>query len=128
MPVQERIEPAFEPLTSLIRPRQSSDAVYIERMRKSLLWWDRWRWIGVAVYVVVIVALLCVMLNLVEVVRELEFFEQPEMLVFIGVGIGASLGFNLHHCVWGLILMLSGLRSERLLVQYRDRFGDLTDE
>jgi hypothetical protein len=121
----------FLPLSRRLQGRLP-DAEYIERVRKSVRWWDRWRWAGVALYLVIIATIIWLAFRLVDLLRALQApvllqNAQIEAIVLIGIIAGLHLGFIAHSAIWGVIQALAGLRNERLLIQYHDRLGELLD-
>jgi hypothetical protein len=98
-----------------------SDDEYVVKLRRSVATFDKWRWwlaaphaIGLAVIIVLGFQGVSVLLQLVGPANgplALQGFE-------VGAIMGMSLGWLAHHCVWGIISIVGGLKSERLLLKY----------
>jgi len=122
--------PPFGPLSAYIHRRQPEDAAYIESLRKSFIWWDRWRWLGIALHLGILVAVVCLADRFVFFIRGMQAMlpaanPNVEAVILAGACAGATFGFMLQGSIWGIISAISGLRSERLLVRYYDHFRNV---
>jgi hypothetical protein len=122
---EQRTESPFEPFTRLFQRRAVSDDEFVEKLRKSLRWWDRWRWAGVALHGAIIATVLWLAFQFVKLLQGMQaLFPQqnpmPDEVFLICVVLGAKLGLLLHGSAWALMNNLVGMRSERLLVKCYD--------
>ncbi len=105
--------------------RACSDEEYLEKLRGSIRWWDRWRWVGVAINLIMIGATLYLANSAMVLVKGMQQMElvakaPSEVPVLLGVALGFQLGFLMHTAVLGAFFGLRGLRNERLLLKYFD--------
>lgn len=125
MPHDDRDAPqSFHPFPRCFVRSSGDEAAYIERMRRSIAWWDRWRWLGVAFHVILIGLVLWGSTCIVELIRRFHGMDpqaaMPETVVLLGVTLCAKLGFILQHSAGGLLNAIFGLRTERLAIAYHD--------
>ena len=124
----------FLPLRPISQPK-TSDEEYVAKIAKSLQWWDRWRWLAVALHLAILGAVIWFGFSVVTLVRNFQDMwgnqnpnVLPEGVVLIGIILGLKVGFFLHSSVMGVITAVAGFRTERLLVQYFNRLqADTTD-
>jgi hypothetical protein len=120
----EHVRPPFRPLHRLFVRHQGDDAEYLEKMRRSIGWWDRWRWLAVAVHVTIIILVVWGSFHIVESIRFLNGLApqgaMPETVVLLGVVLGLKLGIVLEHSIGSLLMGIGGLRAERLAIAYHD--------
>lgn len=118
--------PPFGPLSAYIHRRISDDATYIESLRKTLVWWDRWRWLGIVTHVGILVALVYLGDEFLSFIRGMQAMfpganPNVDAVILAGACAGLTFGLMLQGSVWAIITAVSGLRTERLLVEYYDR-------
>jgi hypothetical protein len=99
------------------------DDEYIARLRRSIRSLDRWRFWLILFYVVLLVAAISLLSKAIPLLIGLG---QPgdvpfALLGFVtGAMFGLGFGWMFYGLVQGLISMLGGFRSERLLLKYHD--------
>jgi len=125
----EATDPAdepFQPLRSLVPPK-STDEEYVAKIAKSLRGWQRWRWLAVLFHTVMLGGIVWLGFNVVDLVRGFQGMlpnQDPsamlDVVVPLGILLGLKVGFLLQASMMGIISALTGFRTERLLIQYRD--------
>jgi fatty acid desaturase len=108
-----------------LRKLPLSDKEYVERVRRSILWYDRFRWLMVVFYLAATAALVSLGFILIDFV-----LRGPMPGAWAGFAFGGLLGLLLgkltHKVGHGLAQALDGAnRSERLLVRYYDALWNL---
>jgi len=119
-------ENPFIPLSWATRSQQQSEEEYISNLRKTLQWWDHWRWVGVALYAAIftgIVGVGCQSLSLIRGLQPVFADLEPKVeLVFLpAAAAGMTFGFLFYKSVWMVMALIGGLKAERLLIKYHDR-------
>jgi len=99
------------------------DDKYVAKLRRTIAWWDRWRYWMILLHVIL---LACVSWMTVRLSQTLLELAEPEDVPFTIVGlllgavVGFSFGWMFYGLLQGLVTAISGFRSERLLLQYYD--------
>lgn len=110
---------------------RDADAELVERLRKDVQRWSRWRWVFVIVFSLLTGAVAWAWFQVIEMVQGIQELagkdaRGAEIVVLIGAGLGFKLGLLLHAGIMGLITGLSDdFRMARLLVKYHDRIREL---
>lgn len=117
---------SFAPLAAIIHRREPNDIEYIEKMRTTLHWWDRWRWFGIALHVALVAALIWLGYKFEPLICEMQAAfpganPDADKVILVAALVGITFGYMFHHSVWGILIAMSGLRSERLLIQLYDQ-------
>ena len=117
--------PSFGPLAAIIHRREPNDIQYIEKMRTTLRWWDRCRWFGIALHVSLLAAIIWLGYKFELLICELQAafpVANPNAngVVFVAALVGITFGSMFQHSVWSVLTAVSGMRSERLMVQLYD--------
>lgn len=117
------------------RSPPETDDEYIERIRKLVSWYDRWKWLAaplVAVIAVAPVAMAIILANsLVGFINRMGNNANAQLIwagVAGGVIMGAGLGQVLHSALAQLQQLFTGQRTERLLLRYYDAFHSSLEE
>lgn len=114
----------FQPFHQHFVQRQGEDAAFLEKIRRSVAWWDRWRWLGVVLHAAIIGFVVWLSFQIVELIQWMNGPApqgvMPETVVVLGVVLGAKMGFLLQQAVWGALMSLGGFRAERLAIAYHD--------
>jgi hypothetical protein len=87
----------FGPLAALIHRRQPDDVQYIDKLRKTLHWWDRWRWLGIALHGAILAAMICLGYRFAMLTREMQALfpganPNADQVVFLAACVGANTG------------------------------------
>jgi len=99
------------------------DDEYIAKLRRSIAWWDRWRFWMILFHVGLLVAATWVFSRVIPV---LIGFAQPANVPFVLLGfvtgtvVGIGFGWIIYGILHGLISALGGFRAERLLLKHLD--------
>ncbi len=112
--------PSFGRMAAIIHRREPNDIQYIEKMRRTLRWWDRWRWFGIALHVALLAALVWLGYKFEPLNGEMQAAfpgANADQVVLVAALVGITFGLMFHHSVWSILTALSGLRSERLRIR-----------
>jgi len=120
---------SFGPLAAIIHRFEPNDIQYIEKMRKTLRWWDRWRGFGIALHVTIMAALIWLGHKFALLIREMQAAfpganPDADQVVLVAACVGAYLGFMFHHSMCAILMAFSGFRSDRMLLQFYDQHRD----
>jgi hypothetical protein len=118
------------PRIRLVRDRVP-DAEHVERVRRTLHRFDRWRPWMAGFYTALAVGYVALLVAAVTVLNgfRLQAQDRPALLgLFVGLGVGASLGLLGAHIADMLCVVFLGARNERLLVRYFDAVTALRGE
>lgn len=114
-------------------PVDAPDERHIERLRRTLISFDRWAGFLKGLYLLAaLVFLVTIVATLVHLAELGRFFGKigagitPGFL--LGVLIGFGSGFLAIKVLHGLIEVFTGLRNERLLIRYYDAYQELEAE
>jgi hypothetical protein len=110
-----------------------TDQVHIERLRRSILAYERWRSFLVALYLVAFAGLMLLSVCLIVFATRMgQNFGQAAVGTtpgfVIGIVLGASFGLTTVKVVHGLLDAVFGLRNERLLIRFHDAYRDLCQQ
>lgn len=101
-----------------------ADDLHVERVRRSIAIFDRWRWLFVAFYGTCMIVLVGLALSIPSLFNWFVQIAGNNQAVFWGFGVGASIGASFgmiaHSVVSNLFKCLFGLRNERLMIRYYD--------
>ncbi|MEZ6063667.1 MAG: hypothetical protein R3C19_25235 [Planctomycetaceae bacterium] len=116
----------FIPLEWAMSHHTHSDEEYVGKLRKTLQWWDRWRWLGVAFYAAIFAAFVFAGSKLVSLARHTssvfgDVSSTIELVAIPSAMLGVYLGFIFGKSSYAAMLLLCGMRTERLLLRYHDR-------
>jgi hypothetical protein len=108
----------------------ASDEQHVERLRRSMASFDRWRRPLLAFYALIAVIFLGVLVGtfilLNDLGRNMGMGGWGPGFV-IGLVMGASLGFSALKIMYMFINILLGFRNERLLITYYDAFREMSE-
>ncbi|QEH35613.1 hypothetical protein OJF2_41660 [Aquisphaera giovannonii] len=115
------------------RMRPKSDEEHVERLRRSLASFDRWRRPLLALHLAAAVTYVAAVIAAVWALRGFASMmgaNAPGVApgFLIGLAAGASLGFLGVKIAHGLVDLALGLRNERLLVRYHDALREMEQE
>jgi nitrate reductase NapE component len=104
-------------------PSRLSDEEYIEKIRKSVLFWDRFRCWATPVLLVILAAFLWFCVWVVQILAGPGPAGVPQGMwqgFSFGAVTGLFLAFMFGKITHGFITLRPGLRTERLLLEYHD--------
>jgi len=115
----------FRPLTTVMSSRESDDAMYVEKLRKTVRQWDRWRWWLVAFHAVIfsllVVSICCIFSQLQQDLNSFGILPQYTSAISgIVFSIGLKSGFWFCTAIQCLVTGLSGMRKEQMLLELYD--------
>ncbi len=107
-----------------LSPSSLTDAEYVERVRKGVEQWDRWKWFFASASIFIVLSLL---LGINEGIQKMLGLALRANVpnawdgIILGGAIGITIGFIIENLLSNMLLPLfEGQRTERLLVQYYD--------
>jgi hypothetical protein len=106
----------------LVRRFHVPDEEHVERVRRTLAKFDRWRWGPVLLYGSALIGSVGVSVAWIVLFRS-SLFPRPGLAAMgflIGASVGMTLGFLMINAAHGLLDALLGFRNERLMIAYHD--------
>jgi cytochrome bd-type quinol oxidase subunit 2 len=102
--------------------RHRSDEEHIERLRRTMKTWDRWRPWFIVIHSLALVAFLAITIGIAEGLnRNWPNNPGPVWLGFLlGIPAGGMVGMVAHKIAHGFVWAIAGHRSEHLLLRYYD--------
>ena len=102
-----------------------TDEQYVERVRRGVASFDRWRRLAMVLHGMLTLAYVALFVALVKLANLIsgEFFKGSWWLtsgLLIGILLGWPVGLWIHQLLQGWATILGGMRKERLLVAYHD--------
>ena len=100
-----------------------SDDEYVETLRRSVATADRWRFWLILLQAVVLITVVAVFATFIP---NLIWFAKPANIpiAFFGLAMGTMIGFSfgwmIHNILSTLLSVLTGMRTERLLIKHYD--------
>ena len=100
-----------------------TDDEYIARLREQMSSWERWRFRLILLNISMIAVAIWILSNGIAIILRLmaaanvPFAKQG---IVTGIMLGCVMGFSISGMVQNLMLLLFGLRSERLLLRYHE--------
>jgi hypothetical protein len=116
-----------------VRKNARTDEEHVQRVRRTIASWDRWRRWFLAFYAamgLLVLGLAVAMTRLVDRLQGIPGNNAPGAWLgfIVGLMLATMLGFLMLSVVHGLIMSLSSLRTERLLLRYHDALAVLAKE
>lgn len=96
---------------------------FIAGMRRNVALWDRWRWVMILVWAILLAFGVWLIPAVLEGIPKLVEPDEESFVFFwikTGIFIGFLIGFYINYIFFALVLYMSGFRSERLLLKYYD--------
>ncbi|MFN0196066.1 MAG: hypothetical protein ACKVT0_04930 [Planctomycetaceae bacterium] len=107
-----------------LSPSSLTDAEYVERVRKGIEQWDRWKWFFSSASIFVVITLgWSLHMGIQKMLGLALRANVPNVWdgIILGGAIGITVGFIIENLLSNMLLPLfEGQRTERMLVQYYD--------